>query len=191
MNWFYEKNGTQKGPVSGEELQALLSRQEISDKTMIWREGMGDWTPLHRIAEFAPKTTAPAVAYNNAPAATPETSTPSYGPAPTVFPQVAERAAEAKAFNSLALISLIAGVLSMLLCGWLIGAIGVSLTAIISGHIARGKSSGRGMALGGLITGYLGLVLGVVMFFTQSYLKSHPEVLESLQQEAMKQQKQR
>lgn len=63
----------------------------------------------------------------------------------------------------LAIISLIAGILGLLIFG--------SLIAVICGHIARsnirdsrGTLTGDGMALAGLILGYLGLGLTVLFF---------------------------
>ena len=63
--------------------------------------------------------------------------------------------------------SLVWGILGMF-CLWLLGCI----PAIIMGHKALGRIrrsqgtlGGEGLAIGGLITGYLGLITGFVMFF--------------------------
>lgn len=44
--WYYEKEGTQQGPVSDTELRSLQSSGQVSGETLIWREGMDEWTPL-------------------------------------------------------------------------------------------------------------------------------------------------
>ena len=71
--------------------------------------------------------------------------------------------------NNLAVISLVLGVLGLVGILPFIGSIG----AIITGHMARGQlrmnsnETGDGLALGGLITGYLGVVAacaGVMLF---------------------------
>lgn len=190
MNWFYEKNSSQKGPVSTTELQALLSSAEITEKTMIWREGMGDWMQAGRVTEFAHKPTTPAVSYEDAAPSTAAPSPVGYGPAPTVFPEVAARAEEAASFNTLGLISLIAGLLSLLICSQLVVALVFALVAIVTGHLARKKRNGKGMALTGLITGYLGVVVAILVFASQNYIKNHPEILEKIEQEALKKQQQ-
>ncbi len=47
MNWHYVNQGQQAGPVSEEELLALVRERKISEETLIWREGMPNWTPFH------------------------------------------------------------------------------------------------------------------------------------------------
>ena len=68
--------------------------------------------------------------------------------------------------NPLAIVSLIFGIL-----GWTFLPVIGNLVAIVCGHIARsqiqqsrGAQQGDGLALAGLIIGYLGLLLGVVAF---------------------------
>ncbi len=46
MLWYYEKDNTQNGPVSEEELLALYQRGIIQAHNLVWREGMADWAPL-------------------------------------------------------------------------------------------------------------------------------------------------
>ncbi|WP_167138332.1 DUF4190 domain-containing protein [Diaminobutyricimonas sp. TR449] len=58
-------------------------------------------------------------------------------------------------YNVLAIISLVTSI------------VGISLAGIICGHIAlsqikRTGESGRGMAIAGLIVGYIGLVVGII-----------------------------
>lgn len=48
MNWYYEKNGSQQGPVPVEELLRLLETHEITNTTLVWREGQGDWVELSK-----------------------------------------------------------------------------------------------------------------------------------------------
>lgn len=42
--WFYALNQEQKGPVSFEQLKALLQAGVISGSSLVWREGMSEWT---------------------------------------------------------------------------------------------------------------------------------------------------
>lgn len=67
--------------------------------------------------------------------------------------------------NPLAIVSLVFGVL-----GWIVMPLIGNLVAIICGHIARsqirqshGLQQGDGLALAGMILGYLGLLLGVLV----------------------------
>jgi len=69
--------------------------------------------------------------------------------------------------QGLAIASLVCGILSLLCCNWFV----VGLAAVIMGFIARNKAktdpanyTGAGMALGGLITGAVSLLIGVVFW---------------------------
>jgi len=68
--------------------------------------------------------------------------------------------------KTLAIISLVTGILSLFCCGWFIPGI----AAIVMGFMAKSKASndpssygGGGLALGGIITGVLSLILGVIV----------------------------
>ena len=68
--------------------------------------------------------------------------------------------------KTLAIISLVVGILSLLCCGWFIPGI----AAIILGFIAKGKATsdpaqygGAGLALGGMITGGVSIILGIIV----------------------------
>lgn len=45
QEWYYEKDGSQQGPVSGDGLQQLISSGSIPRSTVVWREGLTNWTP--------------------------------------------------------------------------------------------------------------------------------------------------
>lgn len=47
MDWYYEKDNQQNGPVPVEDLLALLESREISRDTLVWRDGLDGWQPLH------------------------------------------------------------------------------------------------------------------------------------------------
>jgi uncharacterized RDD family membrane protein YckC len=58
MNWHYVNQGQPAGPVTEEELLALIRERKISEETLIWREGMQNWTPFHQAG--IPTSPAPA-----------------------------------------------------------------------------------------------------------------------------------
>ena len=79
-----------------------------------------------------------------------------FGAAPSVGPN-----------KTLAIVSLVLGLVSLLCCNW---SFVLPIAAIITGFMAKGKASndpanygGAGLALGGIITGILSLVVGVVV----------------------------
>lgn len=84
-----------------------------------------------------------------------------YGPTPAY----AGVASTGQKTNTLAIVSLVTGVLAVLTCS---GCGLLSIAAIVTGILGRnqikasnGLETGDGMALGGLITGAVGLVFGV------------------------------
>lgn len=70
MLWYYAEGGQQRGPVSQEELQRLVTAGTIAPSALVWKEGMGSWEPLGSVAIGAgirlpdpssvPPATAPA-----------------------------------------------------------------------------------------------------------------------------------
>ena len=86
------------------------------------------------------------------------------GPQPsTVVPHYVAPVPATAPTNQLAIVSLVAGVA----CWFILPVIG-ALVAIITGHVARGQirrtgESGSGLALAGLILGYVHLLLGVLI----------------------------
>ena len=50
--WFYARDGERQGPVSIETIRHLLQAQAINGDSLVWSEGMQDWTPLSRLDAF-------------------------------------------------------------------------------------------------------------------------------------------
>ncbi len=52
-DWFYAKDGAQKGPVGIEELKSLRVSGQVGQDDLVWREGMDDWLPYRDVAELS------------------------------------------------------------------------------------------------------------------------------------------
>lgn len=50
--YFYAVNGTQQGPVSFEQLQALFAGRTVNRDSLVWKQGMAAWTPLKEVDEL-------------------------------------------------------------------------------------------------------------------------------------------
>jgi uncharacterized membrane protein len=51
--WYYAENGQErKGPVSEGELKQLLGAGQLPASTLVWCEGMAQWTPAQAVAEL-------------------------------------------------------------------------------------------------------------------------------------------
>ncbi len=149
MQNIYIVRGTeQAGPFTEAEIRAQLASGALTGESMVWWDGLPEWTPISR----TPLAAAPSVPV--APAA------PAVAPAPVVG--IAPGAPQT---SVLAIISLVIGILALpaIIC-WPIS-VALALAAIITGNIAlvqHGKNptpSGKGLAIAGLICGYLSIVI--------------------------------
>lgn len=81
MQWFYSKNNAQHGPVSLEELRNKIATGDVESTDLVWKEGMGDWTPVAKIAELASPGTAQTEAVSPPPPVPAYQQTPYQSPA--------------------------------------------------------------------------------------------------------------
>ena len=116
MQWYYGSNNTQFGPVPESEIQRRLQSGELRLTDMVWREGMADWVSCASVPEFA-MFRAPAGPVGGA-------FVSPYAP-----PQFQGGAYPVKSNSSLAVGSLVMGILGLLLCQLL------SIGGVICGHI--------------------------------------------------------
>ncbi|MBK1831569.1 DUF4339 domain-containing protein [Verrucomicrobiaceae bacterium R5-34] len=69
--WFYtDSAGQQAGPVSADGLRQLSAAGTVSSATLVWSEGMAEWTPATQVPGLLPTQTTAA----GNPYATPQTS---------------------------------------------------------------------------------------------------------------------
>ncbi|UII81411.1 SPFH domain-containing protein [Flagellimonas sp. CMM7] len=52
VQYFYASNGTQQGPVSFEQLQALYAGRTVNRDSLVWKQGMAAWTALKDVEEL-------------------------------------------------------------------------------------------------------------------------------------------
>ena len=52
--YYYAVNGTQQGPVTFEQLQALFAGRTINRDSLVWKQGMANWTALQEVEELKP-----------------------------------------------------------------------------------------------------------------------------------------
>jgi hypothetical protein len=52
ISWFYSRQGAQAGPVSAEQLRAMVTGRQLLPTDLVWREGMAQWAPLQSIEEL-------------------------------------------------------------------------------------------------------------------------------------------
>ncbi len=65
MQWFYAVEGQQKGPIAPEELVRLTLQGVVTDRSLVWRDGLPGWQPLASVkhelphVQSAPPTPSP------------------------------------------------------------------------------------------------------------------------------------
>lgn len=145
--WYFGENGQQIGPLDEAAVRQAIQQGRVTRQTLVWREGMEHWTPFAAVPELStmPELSAGMVS----PYAPPVAAAGPYIPG-----MMAPRS------SGLATASMICGIVSLVFCQG-VGAI----PAIICGHMALSQinqsplpMSGKGMAIAGLVMGYLQFV---------------------------------
>ncbi len=147
MHWYYAQRGKQAGPIDPETLRRLLQSGQVAPTDLVWREGMATWSPAEEVRELMGPPAGAPVLYAQNLAGIPVVPT-----------------------SGLAIASLICGIVPVLLSiGCLLGVI-TGIPAVICGHASLksiGSSpvpiQGKGMAIAGLVTGYLSIGLTVLL----------------------------
>lgn len=150
------RNGQQLGSFSLPEIRDGMAAGRLLSSDLAWHEGLHDWTPLGSLQAL--QSAPPPIASSQEQAAFAPPRLQSVPGGPVEVPGVAPRT------NPLAGWSLGLG-LGSLLCG-----IFTAIPAVICGHIAirrinrsGGRETGRGLAITGLVAGYLMIVILPVM----------------------------
>ncbi len=52
IQYFYAVNGQQAGPVVFDLLKALFANRTVNKDTLVWKQGMANWTPLKEVEEL-------------------------------------------------------------------------------------------------------------------------------------------
>ncbi|RMA66126.1 SPFH domain-containing protein [Ulvibacter antarcticus] len=52
IQYFYSANGQQAGPVAFEQLKALFANRTVNKDSLIWKQGMTNWSPLLEVEEL-------------------------------------------------------------------------------------------------------------------------------------------
>ncbi|MEM8509992.1 MAG: SPFH domain-containing protein [Bacteroidota bacterium] len=52
VQYYYALNGAQQGPVSFDQLKALFANRTINRESLVWKQGMANWTALQDVEEL-------------------------------------------------------------------------------------------------------------------------------------------
>jgi hypothetical protein len=192
MEYHVGRNGTQLGIFSDDKLREGFANGSIALTDLVWCEGMDDWAPVSEILKIAVEVPAqPAVEKIQAaglaavsepvveeaaglsavaepvpapPAVVRPPAVPLNLPAPNLPSAAVSPEFTGAVTSGTAIASLVLGLMSFVL-GCLTG-----LPAVICGHIAlsqanrsNGMVGGKGMAIAGLVLGYVGILFGTAI----------------------------
>lgn len=85
--WYYQENGESVGPISNKELQVRAASGQLQPGHLIWREGLAEYVPAHKVRGLFPKAADAAPVENHPGTAEPA---PDVGAAATTLPVAAE-----------------------------------------------------------------------------------------------------
>lgn len=159
MNWYYADENQTQNIVPEETLAGLVASGVILPTTLVWNEQLPNWVPCREIRPdlFGGDPIPPRLT----PTQVKQVLTVSSATVPGTAPVTS-------ALDPVCLISMILGILSIV-CFQLLGVV-----AVIMGHLGRrrfkdvpGAETNAGFALAGLITGYIGvaILLLIVLFY--------------------------
>lgn len=145
MTWFYAQNGQQHGPITAEEIITKVKSGELPSSTLVWKEGMAEWTPFASVAELQ---TPPASSGIGVPSAPSQDTSPTPGPASpqtttpasvqTTSPQPAPGAASALPPGETIPNYLWQSIATTVLCCVPFGVVSIIFAAKVNGLIAAG-----------------------------------------------------
>lgn len=72
--WYYEQNGNRIGPVDEATMRSLIANRTISIDTLVWTNGMANWTPLQQTQLAAGLPVPPPMPANPPPSPYPTAS---------------------------------------------------------------------------------------------------------------------
>jgi uncharacterized membrane protein len=52
-DWYYAADNEQKGPINESELKTQFASSKLPADTLVWKDGMENWTPANQVAEFS------------------------------------------------------------------------------------------------------------------------------------------
>jgi hypothetical protein len=140
VEWFYTHDSAEMGPLAAPQMFRAIELGQVQPDDFVWSEGMNGWRKLQDVPELA-----------------------------RLLKGVHEAASSGGGgikMAPMAVASFVLGVVGMTVLPFL-----GSVLAVVFGHVAlrqvhasQGKQGGKGLAIAGLIMGYLVIIPGVIFF---------------------------
>ena len=52
QQWYYQKEGSEHGPLTRKELMLLVRNGLLPDSALVWKEGLRAWTPANQVSDL-------------------------------------------------------------------------------------------------------------------------------------------
>jgi len=169
------RDGKQLGPFSLEEINRQLAAGTLSLSDNAWYEGAAGWMPLSSVPGVTGATSAP-------PPVSP--ATPIAPASPVVSPVATAPAVPRAPTEPLAIWSFVLSLVGLL--GFCCGGPMLGIAAVVCGHLGLSKINanpqlqGRGLAVAGLVIGYLAIVSWALYLIFFGGLAAMQGLLESM-----------
>jgi len=170
MNYFIGVQGVQSGPFSEAVIREKIARGELPADALCWVEGWSEWRPVSAVFPATAAPLPPPMPVEGFRAAPPAASPAYQGPVVT---------------SGLAITSLVTGLLGFIFFF-------PAIAAVICGHIAcskikhsAGRITGRGMAITGLVLGYLIIAVMPIGLIAAMAIPAFEKVRSTSQEKAI------
>jgi hypothetical protein len=84
--WYYAQNGQQLGPVSGEQLRAMVASGAVRSTDLVWSDSLPAWTAAGQVPALLPAPAPPPAAVYTPPPAPVYVAPPAPAPRPVPAP---------------------------------------------------------------------------------------------------------
>lgn len=181
--WFYGREGQQYGPIDEATMKARVASGEVGRNDLVWKEGMSEWIPLSQVSELSTVNSEVDSAQES----------PYEVPATQPASAVSAGVPVALPTSGLAIAALVCGILSLLSC-YINGLF--AIPAVICGHMALKRirpdaqplQGGRGMAIAGLICGYIGIIIQLFFIGAIAFALNSSDFKEAMEEVERQQQ---
>ena len=153
--WYYADGQERRGPVTTDDLKAMLADRRVGPDQLVWRAGMADWQPAGQVPALQRRVAAePPPAEGGDPRQLQYRSAPTPANAGYAVPD--PPAGQATSALTCGIIAIVGA-----LCCAPVGII-LGIIAMVQGQAAKESPTNGGKATAGFVCGLIGLILSVL-----------------------------
>lgn len=132
--WFIMENGQKVGPITGSQVEQMVTAGRVRSNTMVWREGLAQWFPAGGVSDLPGRAAL---------------ATASPPPLPTAYSGSGSAVGDEQPYSGGAM------------AGLVIATVFIPLVGLIMGPMAMGKPSRKSQGVALLIVGIVMVLIYV------------------------------